>query len=169
MVGGTALLWRPEVGKTDAIESYSHRDCGRTFAGYELWSVYGYAHKAEPAWVRTIILIGDWSWKPFHHRALTSTWKVADTLSTVIGAAMVAPTRCVLSLVDPVEVDTVSIIGIPHHLGGIHELAVSVPLPARKTRLRKCSVTVWNPAPRKGFAPSVKYDLREAADRAQPK
>jgi hypothetical protein len=78
--GGTALLWRPEIGKSDAIDSYSHSDCGRTFAGYELWSVYGYAQKAEPAWVRTllgradnttrgIILIGDWNWKPFHHQA----------------------------------------------------------------------------------------------------
>ena len=70
--GGTVLLWGSEAGKSEPIESYSHRDCGRTFAGLELWSVYVYAQKAEPGCVRSllgradnttrgIILTGDWN------------------------------------------------------------------------------------------------------------
>ena len=55
--GGTALLWRRELGRGepcrfDAPEHLQSRACGRTWGSFSIWSVYGDAQRADLEVVR---------------------------------------------------------------------------------------------------------------------
>eukprot|EP00959_Pyramimonas_sp_CCMP1952_P303372 6348750-Pyramimonas_sp.AAC.1 len=76
--GGTAILWRPAMGKgAPASSPDDWRQCHRRFEGWALSSVYGPAGREDSVWFAgsldslssvagpfPAVAVGDFNWKP---------------------------------------------------------------------------------------------------------
>ena len=99
--GGTAILWRRELGRGDAIKSLArtelqHRSCGRAWGALQIWSAYGDPNRPDLEWFGALlasaqtgiaqqhvaILIGDFNWKTAYDRSLCAQWCVAPKIKS---------------------------------------------------------------------------------------
>lgn len=113
--GGTALLWRAELGRGEpliadhgASTHCMHRSCGRRWADFDIWSVYGDAQKADLRWFgdilraaqrgpndrRPTLVVGDFNWREAYGKALVDDWRCVDRQCSVKKGSA-APTRCI--------------------------------------------------------------------------
>ena len=156
--GGTAIMWRKEMGKGTKIETTSHRACVRVWEQCALASVYGDANKADMHWALEVtrqveeqtqavkMVIGDWNWRPCYISLFAEGWRTAPAVaSTLSGPA--APTRCIFmggSQDDEVDVKVAPLPGVPHHCALGYNIPCSSLGRKADTRLRRTAAYQWH-------------------------
>ena len=182
--GGTALLWKRELGKGEPVKSGSfckedeHRSCGRTWSEFCISSVYGNAQGSNIPWFGEIMrtsagnprddkptfLVGDFNWKAAYDKHICDGWSVVDrTCSVKKGVA--APTRCMHKVVVVQNEAQIDILGIPHHRAMVYRSCIPAPQPGPSLRLRRCAKYQWRTKPNC----IEEESLRMAAERAAAK
>ena len=157
--GGTALLWRDELGRGKPVASASHRECVRNFGTLTISSCYGDASRADPSWfaqaltllemqkAKARVAVGDFNWRRAYDHLVTDDWKQLENIVTT-KAGNTSPTRCLTQGLTDCRVDGVhNVPGIKTHLVVVYVLSVSRPARCKKTRLRRTSNFVWDAKP----------------------
>ena len=158
--GGTALAWLPSLGRGEAVESASHRQCGRVFGDFALWSVYGPASRASPHWLGGILeetdavagkprlAIGDFNWRKQYSDFVVEPWSEFETETSTVRAGTAKPTRCLSAGVD-VEDGVCSLLcGVPHHRAVTYTVGFKTEAVVdKKWRLRRTGKYAWSIAP----------------------
>ena len=174
--GGTAIMWRTELGKSAAVKSDTHRVCGRTWRECCLMSVYGDASQEDWPWLssalrtaeghssRVQICVGDYNWRAGYQRAIAGGWQAAPVLPTTVDSAAAAPTRCLVRGASCNGVQVLPLVGVPHHCIVVYAMELQMAHRPSERRLRRCAVYQWHVSPR---AAECEH-LHQAADAAGP-
>lgn len=172
--GGTALLWRPALGRGTPVQHTSHRHCGRQWKDLVVFSMYGDAQRADLRWLLGVLTevemtgvghalcVGDFNWRRAYEAALVGPWTAAPAIPTVVGSPA-APTRCMMFRTTATEAVAKPLLGVPHHCGVMYTFEEMVPEPAPAQRLTWCASFQWHEGQHRAEAV-----LRAAADAAGP-
>lgn len=160
--GGTALFWRPALGKGTAMQSQSDRVCGRAWAHCLVVSMYGNAQQADLKWmldsvraaesihVPLRVLVGDYNWRPCYDTAVAGGWALVHTVPTT-HSGPAAPTRCLLHGQREAQVDVTPVVGVPHHCAVVYavpcQALATTPAAHVSMRLRRCAGYRWHHPP----------------------
>jgi hypothetical protein len=153
--GGTAIVWRIELGKSTALHQDGHRAVGRVFRDFAVNSVYGPAgNAADDEWMAQIVRNteasgkdnvfagGDYNWKPSYTDVLPADWISPATPPTVI-SGLAAPTRLCGRGARAEVNEAFPVTGVPHHKAVIYTVMYSIERETPQHRLTRCSVYEW--------------------------
>jgi hypothetical protein len=172
--GGTALLWRDEMGRGRPLDTKSHRTCIRSWNAVNIASAYGDVQRADVDWFTNLlgtmeglrpqqrIAVGDFNWKRCYGDLLGNDWVQAEVVVTH-KAGRTSPTRCVVQGEGEVAFcKTINVPGVPTHLAVVYSVGVKRPSRPKLTRVKRASNFVWSATPNE----EEQAALRNAADAA---
>ena len=141
--------------------AFQHRACGRAFASFEVWSVYGDVQRPDLAWLGALlssahssgaqgalpsIVVGDFNWRKAYEKFIFNSWTLLPAVRSS-KQHKTAPTRCLCASASADFESSIDIAGVPTHLAMVYAVKDMFWAPTRRFRLRRCGSYQWHTAP----------------------